>query len=346
MTHSKLDEKILLPMPELLPTRRVELSTLRRQLADAGFDLSILRMAATGDTTGPRVLISHLYDQFVRPTVEPHTSGWSRQSREQDSFFGVIRVDGNTAGILICGVFLAFVEALGQACAAGSSLTAAEWEQLLAGPAAMLHYYVGSPAATSSLGHLAPSLPRTPAPAGEPWTQWEIGHRLFFTLTQCITVALSCFASEYAADNTGQSVLALNLATTLVRAAAMSMRFASDFPAADYHADVRLSMRPPHVSPGFSGVMGRDHQVLVSLLRRLRPIFGTFDRDPATLDEFRAATRGLFTAHELVCSKFGGDDKPSLLMETRGTCNPTETASTVARRLSQRRLTLIGSPTA
>jgi len=345
MMHSKIDEKILLPMPELLPTRRVELSTLGRHLADARFDLSILRMAATGDTTGPRVIISHSYDQFVRAAVQPHTSGWSRQGREQDSFFGVIRVDGNTAGILICGVFLAFVEALGHA-RAGSSLTAAEWEQMLAGPTAMLHYYVGSPAATSSLGYLVPSLPPTPAPAGEPRIQWEIGHRLFFTLTQCITVALSCFASEYAADNTDQSVLALNLATILMRAAAMSMRFASDFPAADYHADVRLSMRPPHVSSGFSGVMGRDHQVLVSLLRRLRPIFGTLDRDATTLDEFRAATRGLFTAHEHVCSKFGGDDKPSLLMETRGTCNPTETASTVARRLSQRRLSLIGSPTA
>jgi hypothetical protein len=343
MTHSKIDEKILLPMPELLPTRRVELSALSRQLADARFDPSILRMAATGDTTGPRVIISHSYDQFVRPAVEPQTSGWSLQNREQDSFFGVIRVDGNTAGILICGVFLAFVEALDQACAAGSSLTAAEWEQLLAGPAAMLHYYVGSP---SSPGYLAPSLPHTPAPAGEPRIQWEIGHRLFFTLTQCITVALSCFAAEYAAGNTGQSVVALNLATTLMRAAATSMRFASDFPAADYHADVRLSMRPPHVGPGFSGVMGRDHQVLVSLLRRLRPIFSSLDRAATALDEFRAATRGLFTAHELVCSKFGGDDLPSLLMETRGTCSPTETASTVARRLSQRRLSLIGSPTA
>jgi hypothetical protein len=346
MTHSKIDEKVLLPVPELLPTRRVELTTVGRHLAEGRFDLSILRIAAAGDAAGPRVIISNAYDQFVRPAVEPHTSGWSRQSREQDSFFGIIRVDGNTAGTLICGLFLAFVEALDHARDAGSSLTAAEWEQMLAGPAAMLRYYAGSPAATSSLGFPVPSLPRTSVPGGEPTVQWEIGHRLFFTLTQCITVALSCFASEYAAGNTDQSVLALNLATILMRASAMSMRFASDFPATHYHADVRPSMRPPHVDPGFSGVMGRDHQILVSLLRRLRPIFSTLDRDTAAFDELRAATRGLFTAHELVCSKFGGDDKPSLLMDSRSTHNPAVTASTVTRRLSQRRLSLLGSPAA
>src|SRR5215212_6884343 len=307
MLHSKIEEKVLLPAPELLPTRRTELSAVSRELAAARFDLSLLRMAATGDTTGPRVVIGNAYDRFVRPAVEPPTSGWSWQSREQDSFFGVVRVDGNTAGILVCGVFLAFVQALGQARAAGSSLTVAEWDQLLAGPAAMLDYCAGGTAATPSPGYLAPDLPHTPAPAGGSGIQWEIGHRLFFTLTQCITVALSCFASEYAADSGGRPVPALGLATTLMRAAAMSMRFASDFPAADYEADVRLSMRPPHVSPGFSGVMGRDHQVLISLLRGLRPMFGTLDA--STLEEFRVATRSLFTAHELVCSKFGGDDK-------------------------------------
>jgi hypothetical protein len=105
-------------------------------------------------------------------------------------------------------------------------------------------------------------------------------------------------------------------------------------------------MRPPHVDPGFSGIMGRDHQILISLVRRLRPIFGTLDRDAAAFDEFRAATRSLFTAHELVCSKFGGDDKPSLFMESRGTCNPAETASAATRRLSQRRLRLLDSPAA
>src|SRR5215470_10473245 len=217
MTHSKIDEKILLPVPELLPTRRAELTTVGRHLADARFDLSILRIAAAGDAAGPRVIISNAYGQFVRPAVEPHTSGWSRQSHEQDSFFGIIRVDGNAAGTLICGLFLAFVQALGNARAAGSSLTAAEWEQMLAGPAAMFQYYAGSP---SSLGFPVPSLPHTPVPGGEPKVRWEIGHRLFFTLTQCITVALSCFASEYAAGdtdqgNTDQSVLALNLATIL-----------------------------------------------------------------------------------------------------------------------------------
>ena len=92
--------------------------------------------------------------------------------------------------------------------------------------------------------------------------------------------------------------------------------------------------------------MGRDHQILISLVRRLRPIFATLDSDAAAFDEFRAATRSLFTAHELVCSKFGGNDKPSLFMESRSTCIPAETAATAARRLSQRRLRLLGSPAA
>src|SRR5215468_10875641 len=172
MTHSKIDEKILLPVPELLPTRRAELTTVGRHLADTRFDLSILRIAAAGDAAEPQAIISNAYDQFIRPAVEPQTSGWSRQNHEQDSFFGIIRVDGNTAGTLICGLFLAFVQSLDHARAAGSSLTADEWEQMLAGPAAMLRYYAGSPA-TSSLGFPMPSLPHPPAPGGEPKVRWE-----------------------------------------------------------------------------------------------------------------------------------------------------------------------------
>lgn len=49
------------------------------------------------------------------------------------------------------------------------------------------------------------------------------------------------------------------------------LRFTADFAPEAYTGTVRPSMMPPAMPPGFSGVQGPDHRMLVRLYRRMRP---------------------------------------------------------------------------
>ncbi|WP_148283056.1 MULTISPECIES: hypothetical protein [Kitasatospora] len=338
---SKMTERIVLPLPELLPRGRAEFREAARLMAAAGLEVDLLSGPGQ-DLRRARGKITALYEgSLVELLLHPAGRGWSAPAREQDRFFGVVRATGDAGGILLGGVLLSYVEAVEHSRATGCSLSEQDWRDLFRGPTEMIRFSSGR--ALSADGP-TPEQPRTGTGNGEerPGIRWEVGHRLFFSLTQSITTALSCFAAATARRDEAESADSLELATSLMTAAAAALRFTADFSPAHYENDVRPSMMPPHVEPGFSGVQGRDHQVLVEVLRALRPVFGSIDRARYPYDSFKSAAERLFAAHEFVCAKFGGETKPSLLMEAHHKDgSSTSAAAAVVRQMSERRMALI-----
>lgn len=335
---SKITEQILLPLPELLPQARAELREAGKLMAAVGVDATLLSTASE-EPGQVRQRISALHESSVVELLPtPEGRKWDAPAREQDSFFGVVRAAGNTAGILLGGLLLSCVEAIEDSRAAGCSLSEQHWQDLFRGASEMVIFYLGDSAAADVP---LPEQPRTGSGKKDPKIRWEVGHRLFFSLTQGITMALSCFATAMAQEDDAESVAALELATALMAASAAALLFTADFSPADYGDDVRPSMMPPHVEPGFSGVQGRDHQVLVEVLRALRPVFGSIDRARFPYDSFKSTVERLFAAHEFVCAKFDGETKPSLLMEAHGKGRSSVGAAAVVRQISERRMSLI-----
>lgn len=146
-----------------------------------------------------------------------------------------------------------------------------------------------------------------------PLSRWRLGHHLFFVLIQGLILALRRFELAIAEDRRGEAVLHLESATSLLWASAIAMRFAGDFPEEDYNDQVRLTMTPPRVSDGFSGLLSHDHHAMLEILKRLRPVFA---QPPADLgrsrDRFAAALNSAYQCHIFVCRRFAGDEAPSL----------------------------------
>jgi hypothetical protein len=67
------------------------------------------------------------------------------------------------------------------------------------------------------------------------------------------------------------------------------------------------------VGEGFSGLLSLDHQRLVVMLVRVRPLMEQAERRFAEEHQrLRLALNHVYTAHAFVCAQFGGAKKPSL----------------------------------
>lgn len=233
---------------------------------------------------------------------------------EHDFYFLVHRVHGDPAVVYRHSVLLAYRELLESARDMGSTMDDGPWCALRDGFDAMLHY-VDAPFARFACG-------RRPQPAGElsvgdydPHRRWRAGHHLFFVQIQSLVIAVNCLTAAFEADDLAGAESALTLMTVLMASSAATLRFAADFSPADYDELVVPSMKPPYLEPGFSGIQSRDHLYLVRLLMKLKPRFRTLDpRLAPTHQRFVEALADAYDAHALVCSRFGGEDRPSLLM--------------------------------
>ncbi|MFI9504000.1 hypothetical protein [Nocardia sp. NPDC052566] len=337
-----MQDQFFLPLPELLPHDRAEFAAAATEMTARGRGIADLNVASQGFSVFVEDMRALCLAGVTMIVDRPAGPGWGSDENEQDRLFGVARVRGDSATILVGALMLSSAEVLADAWTAGSDVDDAAWRDLLRGVAATLEFLVADAGGTS-----APAVPDrrgTGARRAEfdPRQRWRLGHRLFYALIQSLTVTLSCFAAATARANTAAAEEALRVATALMRASAASLLFTSDFPASLYTHDVREHvMRPPNTIPGVSGIQGRDHQVLVGLLRDLRPVFGTMNRTQLPYREFRAATQHLFATHEHICAKFVGPSKPSLLMEARGSSTEESSGVVALRNLTRRRLRLL-----
>jgi hypothetical protein len=228
---------------------------------------------------------------------------------------------------------IAHLDVLDDAEESGSCLPEAEWNALFAGAAALFGdggEDLPPPAAGPPYGDRAAALRR-----------WRRGHRLFFVVTQGIVPALSGLARAISEDDRPTARSALSAAAALSRGAAAALRFTADFAPEAYADTVRPSMVPPDVPPGFSGVQSPDHQMLVRLHRRMRPVFASLDPEAWPIRAFQDASAEMFAAHMGVCDRFGESEHPSILMETNGHHDARVTATHVLDGLVRSRLALL-----
>ena len=255
-------------------------------------------------------------------------------SRAQDDFFGVRRTLSQEPAAVGLPFLIAHLNVLDDAEQSGSDLPEAEWRALFAGAGVLF----GD--GDDSLGPV-PEVGPTSGDRATALRRWRCGHRLFFVVTQGIVSALSGLARAVSEDDRPTACSALSAAAALSRGAAAALRFTADFPAEAYADTVRPSMMPPGVPPGFSGVQGPDHRVLVELYRRMGPVFASLDPETWPIRAFQDASAEMFAAHMGVCDRFGGSAHPSILMEANGHQDARVTATHVLDGLVRSRLALL-----
>lgn len=289
----------LLPS-ELLPMSRGELAVAAAVLAEHDLGDDVLdgeddyrleaRHALAGDEVIVRMALSETNPDGV----------------EHDRYFGVRRVEGNAAGVFLGGLLVSYLDAIDNAERMGTTLGDDEWRELMSAPTTLFDFALDRRAARHRF------VPSAPQGRGEylPYRRWRIGHRLFFTLTQSITVALGGLLR--AIDQ--QDVQAMRdwvvLATPQVLGSSSALRLAADFEPSDYDACVRDTMEPPSAGPGVSALQARDHLYLLGTLERLQAVLPALDAVSQEYDEFTDAVQKLFESHHWLTERFGQANRP------------------------------------
>ncbi|MER5886136.1 hypothetical protein ABT160_20130 [Streptomyces sp. NPDC001941] len=317
---------LLLPLPAELPD---DVALVGARLGDVRRDFPAAFAAATGFAATPsaRALLGwageHL-GQGLLVDAEPPSG-----SCVHDRFFGVRRATGDGAALLAAALVTSDVLVRDDLDRNGSTL-AEDPDDLLLGVTAFLTRELPAPRK-----HVVWEPDDQDAAAQE---RWLVGHQRFFVMMQLLVVALGQLARPAASAE--EEADAVRTFGWLCRSAAVSMRYAADFPP-ELYGGVRATMTPPDVNAGFSGLQTRDHHALVTLMRQAGRD-GVFDRlDPASVAAVQAAVQSMYEAHGWVCSRFGGAVEPSLLMAQAAQAAgspPPESGLAAAERLARQRM--------
>ncbi|NJQ08714.1 hypothetical protein [Streptomyces lonarensis] len=274
------------------------------------------------------------------PAVAPRPGDRPEDERdEHDAFFGVARTaDLSASAFLLGGAHAHHLVAVHQRrCGCGDPR---ELPALSAGWRCLLDRARGVPAAAACADDTTGDT-GGPVDCPRPHEHWRVGHQVFFVLIQGVVAGLRCFVSAADARDAVRASRALELAAEMCRHSAVAMTFAGGLSREDYEGEVRPSMLPPAVRPGFSGFQTRDHALLVRTLRASRPALGWLGfADPAVtgLDD---ALQRVYAAHRSVCSRFDGTRIPSLLMAAGGPQSAQRAGVEVVDELTERRLALV-----
>jgi len=300
--------------PELVPRSRASVEAADapwRDLLGACFGLgahpSSAELAATlgGAIADMQVAVS--------PADAPAACAAAADDAALDSYFGIVRVQGDAPRIFLRGVLQANLILLEEVHAGGSSLDEAELHKLDDALAAVVSHVLGLPRDPPARVGI---LNRAPARGSDPIRRWILGHHVFVMLTQGLILALQDVEDALLGDRTGDIAAALDLATMLMQGTAVAFRFTGDFAPTQYRDTVRPTMMPPLAPEGLSGVLSPDHRQLLQILGRLRPRLKDLQLSARDgYDRFVTAFRGAYDDHIHVCSRFVGSKEPSLLMK-------------------------------
>ncbi|MGW2597181.1 hypothetical protein [Streptomyces klenkii] len=126
--------------------------------------------------------------------------------------------------------------------------------------------------------------------------RWKLGHQLFHVLLATMNTVLDETLAA-AQDNRWPSLLqGMEQLRALYDAATAAMAYASDVPPAAYEDEIRPSMQPPFVGPGFSGVFNREHRAMTIGMHRLRRAVKDLPPGTGLVDELRHAALSLQAA--------------------------------------------------
>lgn len=144
--------------------------------------------------------------------------------------------------------------------------------------------------------------------------RWKLGHHVFHlqmaVMTTLLDEAVAAARDRPVPASTDLGQLLGRLAD-LYDAATATMRFAADFDPGLYETLIRPSMAPPHLSPGFSGLLNQEHELMLARLRTLRSLVEPMAQQEGAPESLRRAADRLWAAqvrnrrhHTLVCDRF------------------------------------------
>ncbi|NJP68152.1 hypothetical protein [Streptomyces spiramenti] len=274
------------------------------------------------------------------PAVVPRPGAHPGDERdEHDAFFGVARATDLSAGaFLLGGAHTHHVLAVHRArCGCGDPR---DLDVLMSGWRCLRDHASGATGVATCPDDTADD-DADLVDCPRPHEHWRVGHQVFFVLIQGVVTGLRCFVSATGAGDARTASRALGLAAEMCRHSAVAMKFAGGLSLAEYEREVRPSMLPPAVRPGFSGFQTRDHALLVRTLRATRPALASLGFHHPAVTALERALQRVYAAHRLVCSRFDGTRVPSLLMEATGPETARRAGVEVVDELTERRLALV-----
>jgi hypothetical protein len=168
--------------------------------------------------------------------------------------------------------------------------------------------------------------------------RWKKGHHVFFLFLQGLIMSVHRFERALKLRNNLKAGKALSTATNLMWGSAAALRYAGDFPEKIYDNFVRVSMSPPNVNDGFSGLLSFDHAVLIRQLIQLKETFKQLPPDLKKQHQrFVWAMSTAYDSHKYVCASFKGGEVKSLRMSE----SSDKTSVEVLESFKQNRLKLI-----
>jgi hypothetical protein len=141
--------------------------------------------------------------------------------------------------------------------------------------------------------------------------RWKLGHQMFHLHLTTMNTLLA--EAKWALESARWSELGeiFDRLRVVYDAATATMRYAADFSPELYDRVIRPSMAPPFTSPGFSGSMNLEHDLMTDQLQELRRRFKQLDRTGNVPRPLRASATRLWAAqsrnrrnHILVCERF------------------------------------------
>lgn len=307
---------ILLLPPEGLPQSFEEMSQQRTEKTS-----EVLKSGLWG----PWILSDSETLDCVRTALNtlppPQRSAFVRRPKkliaDSDSHDEYFHIERTTAGrpldILTRSILRSYEELLEDKTEGGTSLSPEQWREIRAAFHSMLRFLSGD--LTTETVWVDEEAEAVESRQGcDPLTRWLRGHHVFLIFIQSLITSLNCFVSAYKSRERNLSAFILDLTTVLFDGCSAALHFAGDFSAAEYKADVRPTMMPPQALPGMSGVLAQDHEYLVRMLKSQKELFSSLD--PSLKDHYMRfvnAFGNTYEAHKLVCSRFVGDEQPSIL---------------------------------
>jgi hypothetical protein len=310
-------QPLFLALPESLPQSCDEVRARRTGPVCEALRLSLSRLGASDGEmlAGLRAALAALPSPESRPDSAPSNKPLADRDAH-DRYCRIERVEDERSPVVhVHSVLRAYEELIEDMLEGGTTLSARQWYQLRAAFDTMLLFLNGDFAAEPAPeeAQVASTLWRA-GQRPDPLARWIRGHHVFLVLIQGVITTVNCFVSAYAARELKLSAEMLDTTTRIFDGCSASLHFAGDFLPGEYEKTVRPSMMPPNVPPGMSGVLARDHEHLMHLLRGQQPVFTNLD--PSLSEhhrQFVSAFGNTYEAHKVVCSRFVGDERPSLL---------------------------------
>ncbi len=236
--------------------------------------------------------------------------------RFHDRYCRIQRVEGDRAVVFVTSLLQAYQSMLADQVQHGMTLDQPSWWRLRRCFDTLLCYVCGLDWPTD--GEPVIDEPNRRPPEENALWRWVIGHHVFLIFIQGLIMAFNEISDACDNDDEALTVSGLALATTLMDGSTTAFRYATDYSASAYEQVVVPTMMPPVAMPGLSGLLSTDHAQLVSIMKRVRVKLA--DAGPAVIEgahAFEAAFYETYEVHKLVCSRFRGEERSSLLADSR-----------------------------